>query len=414
MKTYIFFTRRLINIGGAEQYLYNKKNFLESQGWRVLIFSGQHGSILINDLKIFERYIYTELFCAPSCFTRGAVENTINSIISDIGDCNDEECVLESVYLPSCLWAEMVASRIKARHLAFPLQEKHMYDEKAKKYLWFKYNRHELAGIAIDSVRQMLGDDSVELRDDAKISAPCTNVFDDCYDYYTKLLDEKADYTFGSVGRLVKPCVPAIVEGFCSYARNHPDKRFNVVMIGGSLVKGKKEEIRKKLSSFSNIHAVMTGDVYPIPRSFASKIDVFVSTAGAANATYKEKYPTVKVNPLNGEPVGVTGLDYMPGEKNMYASSPDLSIEKCIDNAIFNRDKIRFVLGNGDEYISRMNTEFQRQLSFLDFTDQKEYYDTELLMKIKQSNTRFPWLILFLGHILGGDGYERFRKLVGK
>lgn len=414
MKTYIFFTRRLINIGGAEQYLYNKKNFLESQGWRVLIFSGQHGSILINDLKIFERYIYTELFCAPSCFTRGAVENTINSIISDIGDCNDEECVLESVYLPSCLWAEMVASRIKARHLAFPLQEKHMYDEKAKKYLWFKYNRHELAGIAIDSVRQMLGDDSVELRDDAKISAPCTNVFDDCYDYYTKLLDEKADYTFGSVGRLVKPCVPAIVEGFCSYARNHPDKRFNVVMIGGSLVKGKKEEIRKKLSSFSNIHAVMTGDVYPIPRSFASKIDVFVSTAGAANATYKEKYPTVKVNPLNGEPVGVTGLDYMPGEKNMYASSPDLSIEKCIDNAIFNRDKIRFVLGNGDEYISRMNTEFQRQLSFLDFTDQKEYYDAELLMKIKQSNTRFPWLILFLGHILGGDGYERFRKLVGK
>ena len=414
MKTYIFFTRRIINIGGAEQYLYNKKNFLESQGWRVLIFSGQHGSILINDLKIFERYIYTELYCSPSCFTRRTVEKVVNRIVSDIGDCNDEECVLESVYLPSCLWAEMVASRIKARHLAFPLQEEHKYDDGAKKYLWFKYNRHELAGIVKDSVRQMLGDDSVELRDDVKISAVCNNVFDDCDDPYTKLLDEKADYTLGSIGRLVKPCVPAIVEGFCSYARNRPEKRFNVVMIGDSIERGRKEVIRKKLSSVSNIHTVMTGDVYPIPRSFASKIDVFVSTAGAATATYKEKIPTVKVNPLNGEPLGVTGLDYMPKEKNMYASSPDLSIEKCIDNAIFNRDKIRFVLGNGDEYISRMNTEFQRQLSFLDFTDQKEYYDAELLMKIKQSNTRFPWLNIFLGHILGGDGYERFRKLVGK
>lgn len=414
MKTYIFFTRRFINIGGSEQYLYNKKNFLERQGWRVLIFSGQHGSILINDFKNFERYIYTELYCAPSCFSRRTVEKVINRIVCDIGECDAEDCVVESVYLPSSLWAEMVASRIKARHLAFPLQERHVYDEEAKKYLWFKYNRHELAGIVRDSVRQMLGDDSVELRDDVRISASCNNVFDDCDDPYSKLLDPKADYTFGSIGRLVKPCVPAIVEGFCSYARNHPDKRFNVVMIGGSIEKGRKEEIRKKLSSVSNIHAVMTGDVYPIPRSFASKIDVFVSTAGAATATYIEKCPTVKVNPLNGEPLGVTGLDYMPGEKNMYASSPDLSIEKCIDNAIFNRDKIRFVRGNGNEYISRMNTEFQRQLTFLNFTDKKEYYDAELLMQIRQPHTRFPWLNSFLGHILGGDGYEKFRKYIGK
>lgn len=414
MKTYIFFTRRLINIGGAEQYLYNKKNFLERQGWRVLIFSGQHGSILINDFKGFEKYIYTELYCVPSCFTRKAVEKNINRIVSDIGDCNGEECVIESVYMPSSLWAEMVASRIKARHLAFPLQERHIYDEEAKKYLWFKYNRHELAGIVRDSVRQMLGDDSVELRDDVRISASCNNVFDDCDDPYSKLLDPKADYTFGSIGRLVKPCVPAIVEGFCSYARNHPDKRFNVVMIGGSLVKGKEYDILKQLSSVSNIHAVMTGDVYPIPRSFASKIDVFVSTAGAATATYIEKYPTVKVNPINGEPIGVTGLDYMPGEKNMYASSADLSIEKCIDNAILNKDKIRFVRGNGNEYISRMNTEFQRQLSFLDFTEKKEYYDAKLLMKIKQPGTRFPGVNSILGHILGGDGYEKLRRFIGK
>ena len=61
-----------------------------------------------------------------------------------------------------------------------------------------------------------------------------------------------------------------------------------------------------------------------------------------------------------------------------------------------------------------VNIHPEDRASFLDFTDQKEYYDAELLMKIKQSNTRFPWLIFFLGHILGGDGYERFRKLVGK
>ncbi len=414
MKTYVYFARRIGEIDGLLQYCYNKKKFLESQGWRVLIFSGQHGSILINDFKQFERNIYTELYLAPSCFTKRAAEKVINSIVSDIGDCNGDECIIESGYLPLCLWAEIVAFRIKARHLAIPLQEKHMYDEETKKFLWFKYNRHELAGIVKDSVREMLGDESLEFRDDMKISAYCNNVFDDCEDPYTKLLDKEADYTFASLGRLVKPCVPAIVEGFCSYARNHPDKRFNVVMIGGSIVKGRKEVILKMLKRVSNVHVVMTGDMYPVPRSFASKIDVFVSTAGAASATYIEKYPTVKVNPLNGEPVGVLGLDYIPQEKDMYASSTDLSIEKCIDKAIFNKDKIRFVSGNGNDYISKMNTEFQRQLSFLDYTDKKDYYDVELLMQIRQPHTRFPWLNSFLGHILGGDGYERFRKLVGR
>ena len=411
MKTYIFLFRRICGIGGAEQYIYNKTSYLERHGWRVLVFSGEQGQILIKDFKRFKKYIYAELFYNPSCFRKSVVNKTIQNLIYDIGNCHGDECVIESNYLPSCIWGEMLASRIKARHLAIPLQEKHSYDENTKKYLWFKYNRHELAGITKYSVRMMLNDESVELRDDTRISAYCNNVFDNNDDPYSQLLDDSAQITMGSLGRLSKPCVPIIVDGFCSYAKMHSDVRFNVVMIGDSEIKDRKKTIPLKLGSIPNIHVVMTGNIYPIPRSFGKRFDVFVSTAGAAGATYNEGYPTVNVNPLNGEPIGVIGLDYMKEEKTMYESSPDMTIEDCIDKAITQRNKIIFTDGHGEEYEKKMEAEFERQLSFLHFTDEKDYYDENLLMRMKQPHTRFPIRHRLLGHLLGGNGYERFRKI---
>ena len=412
MKTYIFLFRRICGIGGAEQYIYNKTCYLERHGWRVLVFSGEHGSILINGFKRFSKYIYTELFYNPSCFRKSVVNKTIQNLIRDIGNCNGDECVIESNYLSSCIWGELLSSRIKAHHLAIPLQENHIYDEEVKKYLWFKYNRHELSGITKNSVRMMLGDDSVELRDDTRISAYCNNVFDDNDDHYSQLLDDSAQITMGSLGRLSKPCVPVIVDGFCSYAIKHSDMRFNVVMIGDSELKGRKKTIQRKLSSIPNLHVVMMGNIYPVPRSFGKRFDVFVSTAGAAGATYREGFPTVTVNPLNGEPIGVIGLDYMNGKKIMYDSSPGMTIEDCIDKAIKQRDKIIFADSHGEEYEKEMETEFERQLSFLHFTDEKDYYDENLLMRMKQPHTRFPMRHRLFGHLLGGNGYERFRRIL--
>ena len=89
-----------------------------------------------------------------------------------------------------------------------------------KAFLRFKYERHELAGIVEDSVRKMLDDESIELRDDTRISAYCNNVIEECDDRISVLLDPSADYTLASIGRLTKPCVPTIVQGFCNFIQN--------------------------------------------------------------------------------------------------------------------------------------------------------------------------------------------------
>lgn len=413
MKTYVFIIRRICNITGAQQYVYNKVNYLENKGWRVLVFSSIHGTILIHKFEEYKEYIIPTLYFSPSVFRKGQVKSTINRILAEIGDCQGDDCVIESDSLPRAIWGELVASRLNCRHLAFFMQEWHHYDNEMKSFLRFKYDRHELAGITKDSIHQMFGDDNVEARDDTRIAAYCNNVIDNCEDKYSQLLDDKADYTFGSIGRLNKPCVPAIVDGFCSYANLHHDKRINIVMIGGSLVRGKMEYVRQRLTKCGNVNLVLTGDVYPIPLAFAKRIDVFVSTAGSANATFLAGFPTIKLNPETGVPVGILGLDDMTG-KSMYDSSSEMTIEGCIDRSIKNRDMIEYRGDLGDNYNKEMYNEFERQLSFVLYSTKNEYYNYKMLLRLKTPRHPKSALHRVLGYLFGGTGLEIIRKMSGK
>ena len=414
MKTYIFIIRRICDITGAQQYVYNKMQYLESQGWRVLIFSSVYGNILISSFKKFEKNIHPQLFWSPAYFRKSEVEATLKQILNEIGDCRGSDCIVESDSFQRSVWAELIASRLGCRHLALFMQEKHSCSDKDRMdFLWFKYNRHELAGISSKSITQMLGTEGVA-RDDTRILACCTNVFDDCEDSYSALLDHTADYTLGSLGRLDKESAPKIVDGLCSYVNKYKQKRFNIVLIGGAKNAGREKEIKKKFSRCNNVHLVMTGNVYPIPLSFARRIDVFISTAGSARATYQAGLPTLFVHPQTVVPVGVIGLDYMLGEKSMFDANESMTIIESIDKALNERQNIKFSVGLGDDYTQKMHKEFERQLNFVNATSSNDYYDEGKLMKLTTGSTYGfirPWLI---GHLFGGKGFSMIWKLTRK
>ena len=395
MKTYIFIIRRMTNITGAQQYVYNKMKFLENQGWRVLIFSSVRGEILIHDFRRYENLILPTLYFTPYYYKKKEVNFTINKILDTIGEVNGRDCIVESDSFSRAVWAELIAKRLNCRHLSLLVQENHKPDKMARDFLRFKYDRHELAGIASETITQIFNDPSVQFREDARFHAYCNNVIEDCADTYSEMLDKNADYTLGSLGRLSKACVPHIVDGFCAYASDHPDKLFNVVMIGGPL--SQKKFLKEKLDRCSNVNSIFTNNMYPVPKSFIEKFDVFVSTAGAATATYLAGSPTVKVNPLDGNPVGIIGLDF--NQKSMYDSTSDFTIADCIDRAIKRRSEINFSRSLDSGYHDRMQKEFCRQLSFIEGVSTNEYYNEKLLMKMK-SKSHYPNSLLWLlGHV---------------
>ena len=162
-----------------------------------------------------------------------------------------------------------------------------------------------------------------------------------------------------------------------------------------------------------NINLVLTGDMYPVPYSFAKRIDVFVSTAGSATATYLAGFPTIKVNPETGAPVGIMGLDNMEG-KSMYDSSSDKTIEECIDKANNNSGLIDYRGDLGEDYNKKMYKEFERQLSFVSRCAKSEYYNEQLLLRLKTPNHPHSTLHKVLGYVFGGTGLEILRKMFGK
>ena len=126
MKTYVFISRRICEIGGAEQYLYNKSRYLASQGWRVFIFSGREGRILIHGFEQYAKDIHPALRYAPECYSKGEVRRTINSIVGRIGDCGGDQCIVESDAVNRSIWAVALSSfreaeTCRVRSKSFPV-----------------------------------------------------------------------------------------------------------------------------------------------------------------------------------------------------------------------------------------------------------------------------------------------------
>jgi len=410
MNTYVIIARHLGTISGEKIYSYNKMRYLLSTGWRVVFLTGKRETAPFEEDPNYSHYVYPALTYAPDCYTEREIQKTVESIAKKLSETNGDKCIIETDAANRAAWGELIAKRVGAKHLVFLLQETHHYDEETRKFLRFKYDRHELAGISIASIGKILADEQIERRDDTRFLAFSQNCIEDCEDLISPRLPEDASYTFGSIGRLDKRCVPAILNAFKEYANMHPEGTYNVVLIGGAVEKAIYRKSLSELKKCTNVHVVVTGYLYPIPLSLIRNIDLFVSTAGSSTSSYRFHRPTVRVHPITGEPCGIVGLDDLNG-RTMYDVMPDTTICECMERALKNADKIEYVYNGYDDYYERMKTEFDRQLKIADIPCRVEYYDEMQLMKIKTTRIRGNKLHQIVGHLIGAKGLNMFIAL---
>ena len=407
MKTYILVARHLGKVSGEKIYHYNKMRYMLSLGWRVIFLSGKEETTPFDSNEHYSNLVFPALTYAPECYPRREVKKTVDDVAAAIGEPGDERCIIESDAVNRAVWGELIAKRLGAKHMVFLLQERHPYDEDIRAFLRFKYDRHELAGITVHSMNQIFADEHMEPRADAKIAACCQNSVEECEDLISDQIPKGAALTFGSIGRLDKGCVPAILKGFRAYAAAHPGEKYNLVLIGGATGRKRLRQILQEMKACDTIHTIITGYLYPIPASLLRNIDVFVSTAGSATVSYRFHRPTVIVHPSTGEPCGVLGLGES-GAKTMYDPLPDTSLEACIESALAHADEINYVYNGYEDYTQRMNIEFARQLSIAETAAQKEYYDEARLMKIRTTHIKGHTVHWLVGHTIGAAGLNRF------
>lgn len=399
MKAYVIVTLNLCAMHGANMYIYNKARFMKDQGWQVYVYSAEQGDILIRGLREYKKYQNTLLRFYPCCFTKKRIGGFLDQVERDIDSGNCSEVVVESSNIASAMWGELIAERLGCKHLTFIMQERFNFSAKEKEFVRFKLGRHELAGITGDSIKHMLPGEEIAEDPSMRVKAFCNNTIDECEDVFSDRLDPEAVMTVGSIGRLEKPYVLPLLN---ELRRIFSDgRRYNLVMIGGTRANKQYQAIEDVFADMPNVNLIITGYLFPIPKTLVNNCDVFVSSAGSAIATYYQKRPTVNLNPNDGSIIGVLGLTYQQGEYTIYSSNYELSeLERFMRMAMDEKDDILYkdIMADGD-YERRMAEEFSRHLGFLKLSPAGIYFDTR---SVKYRNRKYrPFNVL--GKILGPD-----------
>lgn len=279
---------------------------MENLGWTVVIFSSTDGQVMIPELNKHRQYIIPELIVSPLVYSRKFASKIIDRLLSFIA--HREYCIIESGSARMVFWGELLAQRLHCKHMVHLLYERpdQAIPEHYLPYYRFKWERRELSGINIHSLRLLFRNDSSVTQD------KCYNLPSVCHNVASEQdgadIDiPEADHVLGCIGRLEKPYVSAAAKAFYHVAANHPEKQFSVVFIGDASSKIHKENICRQFEGLKNVALVMPGYVYPIPGNVLRKGHVYIASSGSAAVTYEQGMVTIAIDLIDNYAIGVLG-----------------------------------------------------------------------------------------------------------
>ena len=302
MKTYIMIFGIANIVAGGPIYNANKIRFLESRGWNVVVFPTDSGNIYIKPLEKYNNMSCGFVHFPPYIFRKKQVEKFVTKMADAIPASN--ELIIETGTDYTALWGELLAKKIKARHIVMFLDEKNEnINAYSSSFYEFKYKRNELYSISEKSLNYIFSPYfRIEKPQKNVWNAWCTNSVGKIETNIIKLLPN-ADYMIGSIGRLDKSFVLNIIEGVCDFADKHQEASVGLCLFGGADNKTVLK-IRKDVQMHHNVMLYVSGYIWPIPENVFSRFDVFVSGAGSAYVSANMGVPTINIDVITNEPIG--------------------------------------------------------------------------------------------------------------
>lgn len=315
MKRYIFITFDIHMMGGCQNYLSGKTDYLIRKGWDVFVLypgTKSSKSCPFEQLKRFEnggisliKYLPAEL---PGFF-RKKIFSEIDAVVNE--STNYECTVIESHDDKSCLWGELLANRYSAKHVNFNCNEQfrgtNKYYEEYIELFYYKYLRGELYTITKQAMVDLFsGHYCIDVLDKDVFVAACPDSVQDCENNCIDSIG-KADWSLAYIGRIQKNYVDRILTDVSIFAKQHSDKHINMIFVGDT--SSKDLYINNLFASIKNVVVYRLGDMVPIPRKLYSKLDVVIAGAGCADCSVKEGVPVIVPDPKTTLANGILGYE---------------------------------------------------------------------------------------------------------
>ena len=403
-KRYVIMAASLSNMGGAQMYIRNKMLYLRSHGWDVTITAAITYNIVIPELREFKNVI-PELQYFKYYYRKGIQKRITEELCRIVADKEYDEIVIESTTITQSSWAESVAKKTGARHIIYLLQEQNVLKNKGLQcFFQFKHSRHELVGIAEQSLTDMFKS-FYSLRPEESYCLPayCNNVVEDIDFPFLESIDRcRYDYVIGAFSRLDKPYVLFAVDDICQYAASNHDKSFLFIWIGdapaGSSV---PDQVKQKVAKQSNIELLLTGYLMPVPKRLLEMCDVVISSSGSAWVGKRSGVPTIPYDGNDYQPIGVLGRTTTHALFRGYDEPPQ-NLCNLLDQILFEKRYPKMP----SEFVFDL-PDFKSHIDFLNNTvTQLEYFNMDTLHLETKSEKKVA-LGLF---VVGPRGYTKLHQ----
>ena len=389
IKKYIFFTSDIRTMGGAQNYVRSKINYLKAQGWKVYIFftdSHAEGCAFEEMREYTDGAIEKLLTYAGDVYGTFFYYEIISKMFSHIEyDCN-QECryVVESHEERVAVWAEILAKKISAKHIFFCLQENFDVIESTQReayidFLKFKFSRREIAGIANDSLHRMFkGYMDADVSDEFKLVA---KVEDNVKDIYVEAIEkiERKDWNIAYMGRCEKQYFQFMLYELRIFCKKYKEKDIQFIIIGK--LKDKERKMVDELQSIDNLTVSCLGFFNPLPQKLFAKMDVMIAGAGCATISDRQGVPVIVPNVTTNTAVGILGYT----TTSVFSGDEEYSYCELLEDILINKN----YLSSPHVTISRPSCEeaYERFFEFINESVQsEEYYQFDFA--IKEENNR--------------------------
>lgn len=393
-KLYLFLTCDIHDVGGAQLYIQGKSKYLERNNYKVIVF---HYGIPAGKSKYPYLNKYIKYGCpimriSPNELPTYYINWVVEKIKKEVDD-DYEEILIESNEDIEAIWGEIIAQRLKCKHIVFCINE--IYRGENKKYVdyiefyRYKLRKKELYLCNEDFYNDLFEGEVISKTNRLHFHSLEDNPVQDINNVNISKI-KKRDYNILYLGRTNKLYVNEVIDEVFVFAKNNSDKKINFIIIGD------KKNITKKIKSLikasrNNIEVTYLGELSPIPKSIFKKIDVAICGSGCAECASREFVPTIIVDCHNYKSNGVIGytvFNCLAPEKD----SMQRDINQSIDDVLKKRicDNLPFI--NLYEFNSKeVDNTYSEQINAFKLISNDEYYDI-LGHSTKTKTNRFKFI----------------------
>lgn len=412
MKTYIFLANTIGGISGGPIYVRNKKRYLESNGWHVIVIDNT--KIVMPEIKIkeFEQYSsnrFYELLFHPFWYSTKSCNRIINKILSIIPQ--SERYVVESNQSILAEWGELLAGRLNCKHLVFNINEKEVLSQKAM-FDFFKYKlqRGEFFSISQKACVNFFSKyDCVSDPEKHYWSAICAN---DVEDIEVSGLGNitSSQYNIGVFSRY-KDFFPYMLKEIAEFSKTVNPSMVNVVFLGlGGLGNDLLAVLNEK-----NINIIFLGELSPLPKKFFETVDVVIATAGCATISFKLGKKVISMCVDHDKALGIMGETTNASSYDVgFVTEKDVKITTLLRRVLVTHEEVinpaafmqrDLIYKNADSYYREQLKYIEGPISFFNVRDMKTKDDVPRMLQrivIKNGGAKSIYLLKRLYNRLCG------------